>query len=117
MRPAAFAHEQIRVHSCRPKRCFVTGCGFVPSARSAGQQHEVERFTTVDQAVSSYLRNLNTHPRYQRLRELRALQRSTLGEQADLTGSELAEGLLAYSERGADYVTEVQAMIRQNRLE
>lgn len=99
------------------QQCFVAGCGFVPSARTAGRQHEVERFSTVDQAVASYLHNLNTHPRYQRLREIRATQRATFGEQADLTGSELAEGLLAYSERGADYVTEVQAMIRQNQLE
>jgi Bax protein len=99
------------------QQCFVAGCGIVPVARTAGRQHEVARFTSVDQAVASYLHNLNTHPRYQRLREIRAMQRVALGEYADLTGTELADGLLAYSERGADYVTEVKAMIRQNRLE
>lgn len=99
------------------QQCFIQGCGFVPAARTAGRQHEVARFATVDQAIAAYLHNLNSHPRYQRLREIRATQRATLGEHAALTGSELAEGLLAYSERGAEYVTEVQAMIRQNRLE
>ena len=99
------------------QQCFVSGCGIIPASRSTGLQHEVARFTSVDDAVVAYLHNLNTHPRYQRLREIRATQRASLGEQAGLTGSELADGLLAYSERGADYVSEVKAMIRQNRLE
>jgi Bax protein len=32
-------------------------------------------------------------------------------------GVQLAEGLLAYSIRGKDYVRDIQAMIRSNRLE
>ena len=32
-------------------------------------------------------------------------------------GSQLAEGLRAYSVRGEAYVREIQAMIRSNRLE
>lgn len=96
------------------QQCFVAGCGFVPTARLAGRSHEVARFDSVDEAVAAYLHNLNTHPRYQRLREIRATQRANNEE---LTGSMLADGLLAYSERGADYVVEVKYMIRQNNLE
>jgi Bax protein len=94
--------------------CFEPGCGLVPRQRPAGMVHEVRSFATVRHSVVSYMRNLNTHPSYRRLRALRA----ELRERArPLSGMLLAEGLTRYSERGLAYVREVQVMIRQNALE
>ena len=94
--------------------CFEAGCGIVPSRRSAGKGHEVRAFDSVRASIASYLRNLNTHPRY---RELRATRAELREAEAALSGIELAETLDGYSERGNAYVDEVQAMIRHNDLE
>ena len=96
------------------QQCFVQECGFLPSARITGRQHEVARFNSADASVDAYLHNLNTHVRYTDLRAIRALARAN---NTVPTGSTLANGLMAYSERGADYIAEVKAMIRQNGLE
>jgi Bax protein len=94
--------------------CFERGCGLVPRSRPAGATHEVRKFTSVRASVRSYVHNLNTHPSYQRMRELRAALRSS---EAPLCGVRLAEGLERYSARGSDYVREVQVLIVQNELE
>lgn len=96
------------------QQCFERGCGFIPAARARGRSHEVARFDSVNHAVRAYLHNVNTHPRYQAMREIRARLRR-VGD--TLTGTRLADGLLAYSERREAYVQEVKDMIRQNRLE
>ncbi len=96
------------------QQCFERGCGYVPTAREQGRRHEVARFNSVAEAVSAYLHNVNTHPRYQAMRDIRAQLRKT---SHDITGIRLADGLLAYSERRQAYIDEVKAMIRQNDLE
>jgi Bax protein len=94
--------------------CYDPGCGLVPQNRLPGRTHEVRSFDTVRDAVASYVRNLNTHPSYEALRDVRAALRV---QDAPLSGVRLAEGLQRYSERGEVYVREGQAMIRQNGLE
>ena len=96
------------------QQCFVEGCGFVPSARAKGRSHEVEKFASVEAAIASYMSNLNTHRRYKEMRKIRS---QLLHAQNPVTGVALADGLLAYSERGAAYVAEVKHMIRSNDLE
>jgi Bax protein len=93
--------------------CFSKGCGLVPEARGADANHEVATFTTPFRSVASYIRNLNRHPSYQELREKR---NQLLADQGYATGEQLAEGLMHYSERGEEYVNEIQAMIRHNKL-
>jgi Bax protein len=93
--------------------CFTTGCGVVPRHRTAGKQHEVAVFASPAAAVASYLHNLNSHPAYQRLREIRLQQRQ---QHQVVSGLALAAGLEKYSERGEDYIRELRAMIRHNRL-
>lgn len=93
--------------------CFSKGCGLVPAARSAESSHEVKAYATANESVADYIRNLNTHPSYQKLREIRASLRR---QNRPVQGEALAEGLLRYSERGAAYVNEIKAMIRHNRL-
>jgi Bax protein len=94
--------------------CFEAGCGLVPGRRAAGARHEVASFDSVDQAIAAYFRNINTHPVYAPAREIREQAR-----EADKrpSGTSMAAGLLRYSERGDDYVDEVLAVIRVNRLE
>ena len=66
------------------------------------------------QVIFAHMLNLNTHYRYQEFRDLRAQSR---GNGDSLKGTELAAGLLAYSERREAYVAEIIGMIEYNELE
>lgn len=92
--------------------CYREGCGIVPAQRPEDQIYEVAKFDSVNQSVRSYMRNINTHPPYTDLRLLR--ERKRLRDQ-ELRAMELVEGLGSYSERGDEYIEELQAMIRVNR--
>jgi Bax protein len=96
------------------QQCFVAGCGFTPRQRDSGRRHEVARFTSPRQSVRAYMHNLNTHPRYEKLRQIRADLRD---QGQPITGTALADGLTAYSERGQIYVEELKAMITASKLE
>jgi Bax protein len=96
------------------QHCYRTDCGLMPADRAQGRRHEVAVFSSVRASVEAYLQNVNTHHRYQALREQRARLRAATKK---LTGVALAEGLLAYSERREAYIKEVKSMIRQNNLE
>jgi len=93
--------------------CYKKGCGLVPLRRNSGTQHEVAKFDTVSESVGSYIRNINTHRAYQDLRVSRAQLRTDRGS---VSGHQLAENLLEYSELREKYVHEVQAVIRINKL-
>jgi Bax protein len=94
--------------------CFYEGCGVTPLRRKVGLNHEVATFPTVRESVRYYVRTLNTHFAYDGFRNMRAERR--FGN-VPMVGDELADGLLAYSERGLAYVREVQDMIRHNKLD
>ncbi|MEN8007400.1 MAG: glucosaminidase domain-containing protein [Candidatus Krumholzibacteriota bacterium] len=91
--------------------CFRQGCGLVPADRPEGASYEVARFDSVSQSIGSYMHNLNTGRTYQQLREIRAKARSN-GHEPDATA--MAAGLMSYSERGEEYITELRSMIRYN---
>jgi len=92
---------------------YVKGQGIVPNGRPEDETYEVQKFDTVYESVRSYLNNLNTHSAYKSLRNIRRKSRSE-GKTPD--GIALAEGLLRYSNRGEDYIREIQSMIRKNQL-
>ncbi len=94
--------------------CFTAGCGMVPAKRASGAKQEVKSFKSLRESVASYMHNLNTGNAYEKLRELRAKFRKK-GKQP--SAETLAEGLIAYSERGKSYVDEIQQMIRFNELQ
>ena len=94
------------------EHCTAQGCGLVPEARPPGQNWEVEVFDSPAASVRSYLHNLNTHDAYTRLRRLRADLHGK-GKKSD--GISLARALEDYSERGHEYVRDVQTMIQANR--
>ena len=93
--------------------CFESGCGLKPKQRDEGLIHEVAKYANVQDGVNRYMKTINSHPAYKKLRRIRQESRS-LGQQP--TGLALAEGLLQYSERGQAYVHEIQAMISFNKL-
>lgn len=93
--------------------CFTLGCGIIPGERNHRAKHEVEVFFSPFDSIQSYMRNLNSHPQYRDLRDLRLM---ALEKHKPITGLDLADGLLGYSERGEAYVEEIKQMIRHNQL-
>ncbi len=93
--------------------CFNEGCGLVPERRRSDASHEVRSFGSVQGSVRAYLRNLNTHDSYAEMREMRAQMRA---QARPLDSMVLARGLTRYSARGMAYVSELQDIIRVNRL-
>lgn len=92
--------------------CWTEGCGIVPAARPAGQSYEVRKFASMEASVEAFIRNLNTHFAYKDLRGLRIQERIT---DNTVTSGTVTAGLLSYSERGQDYIDELNQMIRINR--
>ena len=93
--------------------CFSKGCGVVPAKRPLGARYEVERFDSLEAAVSSYMRNLNSHPAYRELRALRERQRR---EGIAPSGHVMAAGLSNYAEIGDTYIGHIRSVIRANNL-
>ncbi|MDQ2076493.1 glucosaminidase domain-containing protein [Marinimicrobium sp. ABcell2] len=93
--------------------CYRQGCGLVPERRREGARHEVQKFSSVNEAVASYYRNINTHRAYRELRQKRASLREA-GE--PIRGELLVTQLQRYSSRGQAYVDELLELIRFNDL-
>ncbi|UPR56728.1 glucosaminidase domain-containing protein [Vibrio sp. ED004] len=97
--------------------CYTKGCGLVPLQRNEGSSHEVATFSSSQESVHRYFMNLNRNRAYA---DLRAIRAKLAAQGNDLlttsTATELTNGLLKYSERGSDYVTDLQAMIRHNEV-
>jgi Bax protein len=94
--------------------CYTRGCGLIPASRSNSANHEVKSFASIEEAVNAYFQNLNTFPSYQDLRQIREQLRESA---KPIDGISLSRGLGKYSERGADYIQDVQKMIYKNNLQ
>lgn len=92
---------------------YSPGTGIVPAGRPPGETYEVRKFSSLYESIRSYMNNLNRNGAYHKFREVRAGLR--MAEQP-VTGIALAKGLLKYSQRGEEYIKEIQAMIRHNKL-
>jgi len=92
---------------------FASGTGLVPHDRPPGATHEIRRFDSIFSAITSYIKNLNTHSAYNDLRKERYRLRT---EGLPVRGIDLTMGLLRYSERREEYVRDIQKIIRQNNL-
>lgn len=92
--------------------CYKKGCGMVPGGRVSGGKHEVAAFKSVERSVKRYIYNINSHTPYSVFRTIRGQLRS---QGQPLAPEILATGLLPYSERGVDYVTEIIDMLRHNQ--
>lgn len=94
--------------------CYDPGCGIVPKRRPAGRTYEVAAYDNPYQSFLAYIRNLNTNASYEDLREIRSRFRENGIEPS---GSELAAGLVRYSQERWEYVSKIRRMISANRLE
>ena len=74
----------------------------------------MRKFESIAESVRAYIKNINSQYSYEGLRELRARMRR---RNEPLNAFDLAAGLAAYSERGENYVDEVQNLIVQNELD
>lgn len=95
--------------------CYTRGCGLVPLSRAEGMNHEVAKFASVQESIHRYFMNVNRNAAYY---DLRIIRRDLRRENSDLLSVEtaiaLTNGLVKYSERGEDYVSDLQTMIRLN---
>ncbi|WNC66916.1 glucosaminidase domain-containing protein [Thalassotalea nanhaiensis] len=91
--------------------CFKKDCGLVPRGRDSGLNHEVAAFDDLEQMVNHYFHNINTNPAYDLFRTIRGQLRDN---GVELRPDVLATGLLPYSERGMDYIVEINTMLRHN---
>lgn len=82
--------------------------GMVPNERLAGKTHKVAVYDSILDSVRNYLLTLNRHAAYEEFRTIRLQTSDPL---------QLAEGLKRYSERGAEYISDVQMMIDFNKLQ
>jgi len=87
--------------------------GIMPLNRPEGAKYRARVFPTLLDSLRAYMLNLNTHPAYQELRQIRA-EMQMRGE--DVRGMALARGLQSYSTRKEAYVDEIRAIIRANNL-
>jgi Bax protein len=93
---------------------YTTETGLASVSAAKNPDNRIRAFGELLDGVVSYTHNLNTHPAYQRFRLLRANERKA-GDTPD--GPALATTLMRYSSRGADYVNDIRAVIRQNELD
>lgn len=92
---------------------YTPGTGIVPNGRPPGETYEVRKFANLYSSIRSYINNLNRNSAYRTLRNIRHELRE---KNKEVTGIALAQGLLRYSQRGEEYIGEIQTMIRQNKL-
>ncbi len=87
--------------------------GLVPLERETGETHSVRKFKNLISAVEGYALNLNTHPAYEDFRN----ERSKFPSPKKIRVNEdLLFTLLYYSERGFEYIDDLNSIMRLNNL-
>ena len=90
------------------------GDGIVPGQqRQQLGDYRIANFDTPLGSIRAYMQNLNTNRAYKPFRDARAAARQ---KSERPRGAPLAGGLLAYSEKGQDYVSLVRTIIAHNQL-
>lgn len=88
--------------------------GMIPRERESGETHSIKRFNNLISAVEGYALNLNTHPAYEDFRT----ERSKFPESDDIIiNDDMLFTLLYYSERGFEYIDNLNSIIQANDLE
>lgn len=85
--------------------------GLKPKNRENGKTHLVRIFDDIGASVRYYAYNLNSHPAYRELREIRQQLRASGKE---INGYALAAGLENYSAKGQVYIELIRSLIEQN---
>jgi Bax protein len=103
-----------QAHNLFGQWCYKPGCGLIPGKRAAGAKHEVKKFNNVEESLTAYFNNINTHSAYRPWRQLREQLRDT---PAQFTGHMMVAELGKYSGRGSAYIHELRTVINGNNLE
>jgi Bax protein len=85
--------------------------GLKPKNIENGKTHRVRIFDDIGASVRYYMYNLNSHPAYRELRQIRQQLRAA-GK--DIDGYALAAGLEKYSAQGQAYIELIRDLIEQN---
>ena len=83
--------------------------GIKPKGIDESARHRVKVFSTIQDSLESYIRNLNTHPAYRTFRTRRENHRDSLDSMT------LVQGLEYSYSRGIEYVEVISSMIRSNQ--
>lgn len=81
--------------------------GMIPRRREIGKRHKVAAYDSILDSVRAYLLMLNRVSAYRRFRAIRQQTMDSLA---------LAEGLLYYSERRKNYISDITNVIESNHL-
>lgn len=87
--------------------CNTRGCGIKLSPSQREGANEIKRFPSAFESVLAYVTNLNSHPAYNKIREIRAKLRK---DQKHVDAHALADGLHKYA-TAKDYVNKIKQMI------
>lgn len=90
--------------------CFRPGCGMKTNVKNPPMYYEAATFYSIQDAVRSYMSNLNTHSAYKELRQIRHQYRQQNHKPDSLI---LVNGLIRYSERGKAYVDYISQMVKR----
>lgn len=87
--------------------------GMVPLERESGATHSIRKFNNLISAVEGYALNLNTHPAYEDFR----IERNKFSASEDIIiNNDMLFTLLYYSERGFEYIDNLNSIMRANNL-
>lgn len=87
--------------------------GMVPLRRQSGKKHFIRIFSTLQDSIAAYMKNLNRTAAYY---EFRAKRRTMRLKDQYIDGMELAKTMDKYSGIGHNYVKILQSIIRKNNL-
>lgn len=90
-----------------------SGKGLIPKNRDKDAKHRIKIFKSLSEAIKAYLRNINTHYAYEKLR----IKRAALRDQVDkIDGLDLYMEYIYYSQIREEYTKRLKKMILQNDL-
>ena len=89
------------------------GRGIVPKNRDSGKKHKIKIFDSLQDSISGYLLNLNTHFAYKEFRDLRY---KTKLQKKKFDGLIASNSLIRYSEIREKYVKLLKRVINKNNL-
>ena len=87
--------------------------GVIPRERTKGQKHLIKSFSTINQSVESYFKNINTHYAYKKFRKLR----SKLDNKAHSNNIKLLINNLNVYAEDKSYIKIINSIIDTNNFE
>jgi Bax protein len=96
------------------QECFSRGCGVSTGHNRRGNYYEMAKFDDIDDAINTYIHNLNSNKAYKQMRNIRYNERS---QKKNINSIELVNGLMAYSELGNRYISSIKKVVNHLKLQ